>query len=142
MKYVIDSSTAFKWVVVETDSDKARQLRDDYRNAIHDLLAPDLFPTEISNSLVVAERRGRIPPGGSTRLLLDLLKTLPALHPVWPTLLPRAHAIAANTVASVYDSLYVALAERESCELVTADDKLVRNLQPIFPFIVSLASLP
>jgi len=42
----------------------------------------------------------------------------------------------------VYDCLYVALAEREGCELITADDKLVKNLQPHFPFIVPLASLP
>jgi predicted nucleic acid-binding protein len=33
MKYVIDSSVAFKWVVPETDSDKAPQLRADYENA-------------------------------------------------------------------------------------------------------------
>jgi predicted nucleic acid-binding protein len=38
--------------------------------------------------------------------------------------------------------LYVALAERERCELVTADDKLVRNLQPTFPFVRPLAALP
>jgi len=28
-----------------------------------------------------------------------------------------------------YDCLYVALAQRETCDLATADDKLVRNLQ-------------
>jgi hypothetical protein len=33
-------------------------------------------------------------------------------------------------------------AEREHCELVTADDKLVKNLQTSFPFIKSLSSLP
>jgi predicted nucleic acid-binding protein len=32
MKYVIDSSVAFKWVVTETDSDKAIRLREDFRN--------------------------------------------------------------------------------------------------------------
>jgi predicted nucleic acid-binding protein len=42
----------------------------------------------------------------------------------------------------IYDCLYVALAERETCELITADDKLVKNLQPLFPFIVALAALP
>ena len=35
-----------------------------------------------------------------------------------------------------------ALAEREGCLFITADDKLVRNLQGRFPFIVPLASLP
>jgi hypothetical protein len=32
MKYVLDSSVAFKWVFVETLSDKAQLVRDDYRN--------------------------------------------------------------------------------------------------------------
>jgi predicted nucleic acid-binding protein len=42
----------------------------------------------------------------------------------------------------IYDCLYVALAEKEGCELITADDKLLKNLQPQSPFIVPLASLP
>jgi predicted nucleic acid-binding protein len=42
----------------------------------------------------------------------------------------------------VYDCLYVALAERRKCRLVTADEKLVRHLQPHFSFIVVLSSLP
>ena len=42
----------------------------------------------------------------------------------------------------IYDALYVALAKRESCELLTADEKLVVNLKSDFPFVVSLASLP
>jgi predicted nucleic acid-binding protein len=40
------------------------------------------------------------------------------------------------------DCLYVALAEREACELVTDDQKLIANLTPHFPFILPLASLP
>ena len=38
MKRVIDSSVAFKWEVPETDSDKATRLRDDFRQAVHNLL--------------------------------------------------------------------------------------------------------
>jgi predicted nucleic acid-binding protein len=42
----------------------------------------------------------------------------------------------------VYDCLYVALAEREGCELLTADGKLINDLQLTFAFITSLAALP
>ena len=42
----------------------------------------------------------------------------------------------------VYDCLYVALAEQEKCELVTADTTLVRALQPTFSFIRTLSSFP
>jgi predicted nucleic acid-binding protein len=50
--------------------------------------------------------------------------------------------ISIQTRHNFYDCLYVALAERERCELLTADAKLVTNLQPTFPFITSLATLP
>lgn len=142
MKYVIDASIAFKWEVAEPHSDKAQQLRDDFRNAVHELLTPDLFPTEVANALLVAERRGRLLPGQGPLLLADVLTTLPRIHPSLPDLVPRAYAIAELTKASVYDCLYVALAEREKCELITADDKLVKKLQPHFPFVVPLSLLP
>jgi predicted nucleic acid-binding protein len=70
-----------------------------------------------------------------------VLKNSPVLHAAIP-LLPRAIDICLQTKQAVYDCLYVALAERESCDLVTADDKLVKNLQATFPFIKNLSSLP
>jgi predicted nucleic acid-binding protein len=63
------------------------------------------------------------------------------MHPCLP-LLPRAYAISSQARIGVYDCVYVALAERESCEFITADDKLVKNLQGQFPFIMPLASMP
>jgi predicted nucleic acid-binding protein len=117
------------------------QLRDDANRAVHELLAPDLFPTEIANALLVAERRGRLTAGEGARLLADVFKTPIHLHAA-VALLPRAYAIALAHQRSVYDCLYVALAEREACQMVTADDKLVKGLQSSFPFIVALASLP
>jgi predicted nucleic acid-binding protein len=62
MRYVLDSSVAFKWVVIEPLSDKALLLRDDYRNGVHELLAPDFFPLEIAHALTRAEQQGRLTP--------------------------------------------------------------------------------
>ncbi len=73
MRYVLDTSVAIKTVISEADSAKAIQLRDDYNNAVHDLIA---------------------------------------------------------------------LAEREGCELVTADDRLAKAVGPTLPFVISLANLP
>ena len=42
----------------------------------------------------------------------------------------------------VYDCLYVALAERKACELVTADLRLVTNLGTLFPIISFDAMCP
>jgi predicted nucleic acid-binding protein len=141
MKYVLDSSVGFKTLVAETDSAKAQHLCDDYRKGIHELLAPDVFPVELAHAITRAERQGRITPVQGARLLTDILNRLPHLHSSLP-LLPRAYAISSAARVGVYDCLYVALAEREGCELVTADDKLVKNLQPQFPFILPLASMP
>ncbi len=141
MKFVLDTSVALKWYLPEPDSSKAAALRDDFRNAIHELIAPDIFPTEAAHGLARAERRRIILPPQGTRDLTSLLSTLPALYPSLP-LLSRAFQIASQARIGVYDCLYVALAERESCAFVTADDRLVRNLQGAFPFIVSLSSLP
>jgi predicted nucleic acid-binding protein len=60
MRYVLDSSVAFKWVVPESDSDKAILLRDETRQGSHELLAPDVFPIEIAHALTRAERQGRV----------------------------------------------------------------------------------
>src|SRR5450759_2881126 len=99
MKYVIDCSSAFPAYVAETLTDKALALRDGYLNSIPELSAPDSLTIEMSNSLIVAEHRGRIPKGEATKLLNQFLKQLPVLHPAWPDLLPRAHALAEETVA-------------------------------------------
>jgi predicted nucleic acid-binding protein len=60
MKYILDSSVAVKWVLVEPYSDNANLLRDDCRNGIHDLLSPDVFPFEVMHALTKAERQKRI----------------------------------------------------------------------------------
>jgi len=57
-------------------------------------------------------------------------------------LLKRALDIASQARIGVYDCLYIALAEREGYELVTADHGLIRGLKPTFHFIPSLDSLP
>lgn len=141
MKYVLDASVAFKWLVPEVDTDKALRLLDDYQNAIHDLLSPDFLPVETTHALTRAERQGRVTAAQGSQLFLDLMDQVPALHPYLP-LLPRAYAISSAMRVGVYDCLYVALAEQERCEFVTADDRLVKNLQPIFPFIIALSSMP
>jgi predicted nucleic acid-binding protein len=141
MRYVLDANVAVKWVIAEADSANALQLRDDFRNAVHELLAPDFFPLEVLHALTRAERQGRILPAQGGHFWRDVMQTCPVLFPSIP-LGARAYAISSSARIGIYDCLYVALAEREGCEMVTADDKLLRNLQGPFPFLVALSSLP
>lgn len=141
MRYVVDVTVAVCSVIQRPLTAKAARLRQDYRLGIHDLLAPSIFSAEAASALCKSERQKLIPVGQALIWLDDILRELPQIHAYEP-LLRRATAISSQTRAGLYDCLYVALAEREGCELVTADDKAIRNLQPRFPFIVSLASLP
>jgi predicted nucleic acid-binding protein len=139
MRYVLDASVAIKWVVDEPDSAEARRLRDDFRSAVHELIAPDFFELEIAHALTKAQRRGMIPDAWIP--WVDIMTTIPTLFPANP-LIPRAIQLATRARIGVYDCLYVALAEREGCELVTADARLLNSLQPTYPFITSLVSVP
>jgi predicted nucleic acid-binding protein len=141
MRYVLDSSVALKWVLPEADSAKALALRADSQKGIHELLAPDIIVAEVAHAIARAERRKILTPPEGTLRLADLLNTLPRVIPFLP-LIPRAFTIASQTRSGAYDCVYVALAEREGCQLVTADDKLFNNLRGESPFLVSLASLP
>ncbi len=57
MKYDLDSSVAFKWVVPESDTPKAVTLRDEFRSGVHELISPDVFPTELTHALTRADAR-------------------------------------------------------------------------------------
>jgi len=105
------------------------------------LLAPDVFPVEVAHALTRAERQGRVSAADGWRLWLGIMADAPPLHPYLP-LMARAYAISSAARVGVYDCLYVALAEREGCDLVTADTRLMKNLQGQSPCLVSLASLP
>ncbi len=140
MRLVLDSSAALSVVIPEPDSATAIRLIDEYRQRLHEILAPDIFPVETLNGLTKAERQRRILPGTAFHLWRTIMADSPVYHPHF-RLLPRAYAISASTLSAIYDCIYVALAERENCEFVTTDDKLVKNLQGRFPFVTSLSSL-
>jgi predicted nucleic acid-binding protein len=141
MKYVVDSSVAFKWEVPEVDSDKARRLRDGARQGIHELIAPDVFPVEIAHAMTRAERQRRVSVAGGWRLWQAIMVEPIAFDDYIP-LLPRAYSISSSAHIGVYDCLYIALAEQERCEFVTADARIISNVGMQFPFIIPISALP
>lgn len=141
MRYVLDVSAALCWVLPRPSSARAVQLRDENARKVHSLIAPSIFPAEAASALTKAERQKLIQIGQARLLLADVLATQPLMHP-YERLLARAVEISSQSRSGLYDCLYVALAERDGCQLVTDDQKLIANLTPLFPFIVPLASLP
>ncbi len=141
MKYVIDASIAEAWYVLNPNTMKAAQLRFDFHRGLHELLAPDVFPAEAAEMLVNAERKGLLSAGSTSRDLHDLHSTGVPLYPSFP-LLARASDIALNSRLQLFAGLYVALAEQEQCQLLTADQKLLRAARRHFTFVVPFASIP
>ena len=90
-------------------------------------IVPSIWPLEVANVLVVAERRGRIVPADLTRFL-TLLQVLPiqveveAVDRVWTGILSlaREHSL------STYDAAYLELAARHGAPLLTLDGDLKR----------------
>jgi predicted nucleic acid-binding protein len=121
-------------------SDRAKQFRAEFENGLHELVAPDIFEVEVAHALTRAERQGRITASEASLLWGNVMAIPPRLE-LFSTMMPRAISLSSTLRLGVYDCLYVALAEREGCEFVSADSKLITNLQPSFPFIASLASL-
>src|SRR5258708_374901 len=84
------------------------------------------------HALTRAERQGRLPVDRASLLWADAMTTAPVFHSS-TSLTPRAIDSSSQLRIGVDDCLYVALAEREGCEFITADAKLIKNLQPHFP---------
>jgi predicted nucleic acid-binding protein len=56
-RFVVDASVALKWYLPEVHRLHAQRLRDPR----HDLVAPELFPLEVANTLLKKVRRGEFP---------------------------------------------------------------------------------
>jgi predicted nucleic acid-binding protein len=120
---VVDASVVAKWFVAEEQADLALQLL----ASPFDLLAPDLIWAEVGNVVWKRVQRRQIPPADAKTILDDMLQ-MPVQTTPAKMLLADAFQIAIDTGRSVYDSLYLALAVRSGCKMVTADDKLFRSL--------------
>lgn len=92
-----------------------------------EFIAPDLLLPEVGNILWKKVRSGDLTAAGAQERLAALVAMGVELTPS-EALIDRALAVAIQAGRTVYDSLYLALAEREDCRFVTADERLVNAL--------------
>lgn len=87
------------------------------------VLAPQLLLAETANVLLRKRRRGEL---SSQELgeLLQVVESLPVRYCEHEPLLFSACAFAETHGLSVYDAMYLALAERHGASLITSDDAL------------------
>jgi len=120
---VIDASVAVKWISPgEPSSDRATLMLMDYRRGQVSFLVPLFWQYEIANSINKAVERGRLSEAEGNDALEALLSLDVRFEPFPP---PRtSYSLARRFQRSVYDSLYLEVAERCGCEFWTGDLKL------------------
>ena len=124
MRLVVDASIVIKWYVQETLSAEAFRFLD----ARFELIVPDLLWSEFGNVLWKKRLRGDLTAKAAHQIVGELKRVPIRTEPVAP-LLEMALDIAVRISRTVYDSAYLALAERLRCQVVTADEKLYNSVQ-------------
>ena len=124
MIVVIDASVAAKWFFNEEHSDAALSLLGNP----FELNAPDFLHLEMESLLCKRNRRKEL----SITEALEIdeeIRSMPISSHLSIELQDRAFEMALETRTTIYDCLYLALAEALDGRLVTADAKFFRSLQ-------------
>ncbi len=123
---VVDTSVAFKWLHREGEGavDEAAALLGAHLSGEIVLVAPATLPVEIANGL----RYSRL----SRNDVMDALEGFELLHVEVlendSTRIAHATALSYAHDLSVYDALFLALAEELKCPLVTADRRAFEGI--------------
>lgn len=120
---VLDCSVTMAWCFEDECDRYADAVLDALASG--DALAPSIWPFEVANALLVAERRKRLKEADSARFL-ELLRGLPILveEPVSDRVLGSVLAAGRQWGLSSYDAAYLELAMRTGAALATRDADL------------------
>jgi predicted nucleic acid-binding protein len=123
VKLVVDASVIIPCFIPERFSDVAPSWLE-----VADLIvAPDLLALECANVLWKKVRLHEISPLQADETLADIVGGTVELRPSLP-LTPTALKLGAELDQPIYDCIYVALAELENDDLVTADRTLWQRI--------------
>jgi predicted nucleic acid-binding protein len=115
---VLDTSVVVKWFLNEDGSEAARSLR----RAELTVAAPHLLFLEVANVLWRYVRKAELDIETGSEILFALGEAPIEWHED-AALFKEAYRLATELGRTVYDSLYLALAVRRDCVLITADRK-------------------
>jgi predicted nucleic acid-binding protein len=132
--YVLDASVTLSWALPDQMNARTRQLLAQCQAAYVEV--PALWPTEVANGLLVAERRSRLLLGKAD-LFLQKLANLD-VRIASPRLEQRSILeLARQENLTVYDASYLALSISTGLPLATLDSALARAARKL-----GLAVLP
>ncbi len=125
--FVIDNSVVMAWCFGYESSAYADAILEQLSEST--ALVPAIWPLEVANVLLVAERKKRIRFADSVRFL-SLLSALPIVvehqgkKAMMKDLLSLGR-LGRNSELSAYDTAYLDLAIRDNCSLATLDKRLL-----------------
>ena len=128
--FVVDNSVVMSWCFKDETNRYADAVLD--RLSESTAIAPSIWPLEVVNVLLVAERRKRLKQVDSVRFI-TLLSQLPIVvedkgsEKVMNDLL----ALGRTSRLSSYDASYLDLAMRKDCPIATIDKKLMEAAKEV-----------
>jgi predicted nucleic acid-binding protein len=120
MSFVLDASITLAWAFADEDEPRAMLALERLRRSSASV--PSLWWTEIGNTLIVAERRGRMSVADTTSFLREIKQL--GLITDRNGVIDDALALAREHRLTVYDACYLELALRDSIPLATLDGTL------------------
>jgi predicted nucleic acid-binding protein len=132
VKLVIDASVAVKWLLDEPGTREAEALLGACQEGRITPFAPEILAAEVAAVLWKRVVRGFLRADQAAFLYERFNRIRPVLTPI-SSLAGSAMRLALEHRHSVYDSLYVAFALENGCDLITADERLFRTFAPSFP---------
>ncbi|MFH1138681.1 MAG: type II toxin-antitoxin system VapC family toxin [Pseudomonadota bacterium] len=123
-QFVIDNSVVMSWCFEDEDNKYAESVLESLEKG--EAFAPSIWPLEIGNVLLVAERKKRLNRAAVIRFL-DLIGGLPIrVEQETPErMLKEIFSLAREHRLSTYDASYLDLAQRLGLPLATKDAALV-----------------
>lgn len=122
--FVVDNSVVMTWCF----KDKTNQYADAILDCLSDATAfvPSIWPLEVVNVLLVAERKKRLSEADSVRFI-TLLSQLPIIveHQRPERLMKDLLALARSNNLSSYEASYLDLSMRKGIPIATVDTRLI-----------------
>lgn len=124
---MLDASVALAWVLEDESSDFSNQLLLKMKTMEKgSVICPRMTLIEVANALWVAENRKRVPQGKGS-LLVELFTHLGIIFvESTESMIFEAHKLAINYQLSVYDCIYLVLAQKNQIPIATIDQRMIK----------------